>query len=221
MDSAAVPEQPKIYHIVHEDRLPSIIARNGLWCNAEVRERGLSGTNIGMSDIKRRRFNRCLQSHADLRVGDCVPFYFCPCSVMLYVIYRGNHKQLAYRDGQEPIIHLEADLYKTVQWAEAHSLRWAFTTSNAAASYCEDYSDLGQLGKIGWDAVKATQWSGPDIPAEVKERKQAEFLVERCFPWHLVERIGVRSPQYCEAVRKRLQEASHKPEVTVIQGWYY
>jgi len=31
-----VPAQPKIYHIVHVDRLPSIIADGGLWCDAEI-----------------------------------------------------------------------------------------------------------------------------------------------------------------------------------------
>lgn len=28
-----VPAQPKIYHIVHVDRLPSIIADGCLWCD--------------------------------------------------------------------------------------------------------------------------------------------------------------------------------------------
>ncbi|MYI72542.1 MAG: DUF4433 domain-containing protein, partial [Synechococcus sp. SB0673_bin_10] len=27
-----------------------------------------------------------------LNVGDCVPFHFCPCSVMLYVIHKGITK---------------------------------------------------------------------------------------------------------------------------------
>jgi hypothetical protein len=31
-----IPENPKIYHIVHVDRLPSIIADGNLWIGAEV-----------------------------------------------------------------------------------------------------------------------------------------------------------------------------------------
>ena len=31
-----VPAQPKIYHIVHVDRLRSILADEHLWCDAEV-----------------------------------------------------------------------------------------------------------------------------------------------------------------------------------------
>ena len=30
------PRHPKIYHIVHVDRLPSIVADGCLWCDAEV-----------------------------------------------------------------------------------------------------------------------------------------------------------------------------------------
>lgn len=38
-------------------------------------------------------------------VGDCVPFYFCPRSVMLYVIRKGVHQGLACQDGQKPSDH--------------------------------------------------------------------------------------------------------------------
>ena len=49
---------PKIYHIVHLDRLPSIIADGSLWCDAEIARRteanADSGTTIGMNNIKQR-----------------------------------------------------------------------------------------------------------------------------------------------------------------------
>ena len=77
-----------------------------------------------MEDIKRRRLTELrLNSHPDLFVGDCVPFYFCPRSVMLYVISRANHPQLSYRGGQGSIVHLQADLRSTVAWAGKKGLR--------------------------------------------------------------------------------------------------
>lgn len=90
MTHGLVPLQPKIYHITHVDRLPSIVADGFLWCDAEVNRRASAGTTIGMSRIKQRRLNKLLSSYHDLHVGDCVPFYFCPRSVMLYLIYRGR-----------------------------------------------------------------------------------------------------------------------------------
>lgn len=73
-----VPAQPKIYHICHVDRLPSIIASAGLLSDAALQAQALPGTVIGMSHIKQRRLQELrLQSHPALHVGDCVPFYFC------------------------------------------------------------------------------------------------------------------------------------------------
>ena len=216
-----VPAEPKIYHIVHVDRLSSIIVENGLWCDAKMAGRSGTGTTIGMNNIKERRSKSPLSSHPDLHVGDCVPFYFCPRSVMLYVIYQANHSDLSFRGGQDPIVHLEAGLRRTVNWAEEHNLRWAFTLSNAGAYYFEDRCDLAQLAEIDWDAVQANKWSGNEIHTSMKEGKQAEFLIERRFPWELVSRIGVSSqPVYLQAMAAR-ESARHKPLVEIRPEWYY
>lgn len=139
-----VPARPKLYHIAHVDRLPSIVADQCLWCDRVVVRRAPAGTMIGMNSIKQRRLSELrLTSHPALFVGDCVPFYFCPRSVMLYLIYQGNHPELAYRGGQGPIVHFEADLHAVVAWADAQPRRWAFTLSNAGARYFEDRSALG------------------------------------------------------------------------------
>lgn len=216
MNSVLVPARPKIYHIAHVDRLPSIMADGFLWCDAEVVRRAPTGTNIGMSSIKQRRLSELhLTSHPDLCVGDCVPFYFCPRSVMLYLIYQANHPELAYRGGQEPILHFEADLSAAVAWANAQPARWAFTNSNAGSRYFEDYDDLARLDKVDWNAVQAQIWPN------CKEGKQAEFLLEHCFPWHLIERIGVCSTVVYGKVVNALPQHGHRPRVEVRPDWYY
>jgi hypothetical protein len=199
-----MPAAPKIYHIVHVDRLPSIIADGCLWSDAEIVRRARPGTTIGMYGIKQPRLNELtLTSHPGLYVGACVPFYFCPRSVMLYVIYQANHPELAYRGGQESIVHLEADLHQVVSWAEQTTRRWAFTLSNAASRYFEDRADLAHLGEIDWSAVRAHRWSGHG------------------FLWEQVARIGVRSPHVYAQVCAALQTASHRPQVEIKPEWYY
>ena len=64
-----------------------------------------------MSEVKQRRLTKRLGSRPGLCVGYCVPFYFCPRSVMHYLIYKANHRKFDDRGGQGPIVHLEADLY--------------------------------------------------------------------------------------------------------------
>ncbi len=169
-----------------------------------------------MSQIKERRLTELtLASHPNLYVGGCVPFYFCPRSVMLYLLYQRNHPELAYRGGQEPIVHLQADLHAAVAWAEAHERRWAFTLSNAGSYFFEDRSDLAALDDVDWTAVRATDWRS------CKDGKQAEFLVETSFPWRLVERIGVHSPHVFRQAANALAEARHKPPIEVKRDWYY
>lgn len=217
-----VPTQPKIYHIVHVDRLLSIIADGYLWCDAEVVRRTPAGTTIGMNHIKQRRLEELtLTSYPNLSVGDCVPFYFCPRSIMLYLIYRGNDTSLTYRSGQEPIVHLQADLHNCVAWAEQHDKRWAFTLSNAGAYYFEDRCNLAQLSEINWQAVRTNRWSGNGISSSIKEGKQAEFLFEYCFPWHLIECIGVHSEIIYKKVVNVLPVNGHRPQVAIKTDWYY
>ena len=213
-----VPTEPKIYHIVHVDRMPSIIQDGQLWCDAMMAQRSGTGTTIGMNSIKRRRLeNLTLSSRPGLRVGQCVPFYFCPRSVMLYVIRMANHQELAYSGGQGPILHLEADLRQTVAWADANNLRWAFTLSNAGSDYFEDRCNLEQLNQINWTAVFASDWREPTV----KEGKQAEFLIESTFPWELVTRVGVHSTGIRNQVQQIIQPLGHRPPVEIKPDWYY
>lgn len=217
-----VPEHPKIYHIIHVDRLASVVQAGGLLCDATVQAATMPGTTVGMSSIKWRRLHELqLNSHPGLFVGQCVPFYFCPRSIMLFLIHCANHQDLAYKGGQGPIVHLESDLCEAVDWANASHKRWAFTLSNAGAYYFEDRNDLAQLGEINWDAVAADHWSGTGISRQIKEGKQAEFLVEELFPWHLIRRIGVLNKVVAQQVGAALQGAVHRPTVETRPAWYY
>jgi len=193
-----------------------------LWCDAQVVQRNLNGTVIGMATIKRRRLMDIkLPSHPDLYVGQCVPFYFCARSVMLYLLHRSNHSGVSFKGGQGAILHLEADLKSAVRWALQRGKRWAFTLSNAGAFYFEDRSSLDALVELDWHAISTKQWSGRGVDRLVKERKQAEFLIERCFPWSLVQRIGVQNQTVYTMVMTALSQTSHKPQVEIKPDWYY
>lgn len=136
---------------------------------------------------------------------------------MLYVIYRANHPSLEYRGGQGPIVHLEADLRDVVAWAEAIGSLWAFSLSNAGANYTEFRCDLAQLDEIDWKAVANNDFRSQDV----KEAKQAEFLLYGEFPWPLVNRIGVINQAMKTQAQAALAEAAHRPPVEVQRSWYY
>jgi hypothetical protein len=161
------PTNPKIYHITHLENLPQI-ADSVLWSDAERIHRGLNCTIVGMSEIKRRRLEELdLDCHPGTKVGEYVPFYLCPRSIMLFLLHRGNHVDVTYRGGQRPILHLEADLRMVAEWADADGRRWAFSNGNAGARYTTFYADLDQLGVLDWKAIGENDWRDPIV----KERK--------------------------------------------------
>lgn len=218
------PTTPRIYHITHVDNLPAIIADGGLISDAAMIARGGPKTSIGMGTIKQRRLLLPVTCHQGLNVGDCVPFYFCPRSIMLFVIHRANNSELAYKGGQGPIVHLEADLQAVVNWANGKPRRWAFSLSNAGASYAQFRKSLKKLGDIDWDAIASNDFSnGAYTPSgkQVKEGKQAEFLLQGALPWSLVRRIGVASTAIAAKARAALAGADHRPKISMQTDWYF
>jgi len=212
------PAQPKIHHITHGRNLARIIADGCLWSDAEMIARGGPEAPIGMSKIKKRRLEELVVAcHPGTMVGHYVPFYFCPRSVMLHLVHRANHPDLTYRDGQRPILHLVADLHEVVTWAVERGRRWAFTDRNAGSRYFQAFRDLDQLERLDWDHIANRDFREP----EVKDAKQAEFLVHHSFPWTLIQTIGVMDERIAARVRAITSESDHRPDVRVETEWYY
>ena len=106
----AVPANPKIYHITHLDNLASIAASGQLVSDAIRLAQSMNCSVVGMAEIKHRRIEEMEVSICPgTKVGQYVPFYFCPRSIMLYILHMGNHPELTYRGGQQPIVHLVRD----------------------------------------------------------------------------------------------------------------
>lgn len=212
------PTRPKIYHITHVTNLVDIATEGFLVCDATMINRGGPKASIGMSSIKRRRIEELpVPQHSGTKVGDYVPFNLCPRSVMLYVIHRRNHPELTYTGGQGPIVHLECDLQAVAAWASKNSVLWAFSLSNAGSRYAEFRSSIRDLDELDWAAISQIDFRSP----EVKERKQAEFLVHRRFPFELVERIGVSSEAIKVQATAALLGKTHEPPVEVRPEWYF
>ncbi len=211
------PPQPKVYHITPVDDLPSIVSDGVLWPDATMNSRGGPPVTIGMTAIKRRRLTLPVECNPGTFVGDYVPFNFCPRSVMLYVIYKGNHPDLAYKEGQGKIVHLEADLHSVVAWANSVNRPWAFSLCNASAFYAQFDCSVSELDRLDWAAIANTNFRDPDV----QESKQAEFLVFESFPWSLITRVGVHSREVQTTAYRAIQSGSHRPAIEVMPNWYY
>lgn len=211
------PERPRIYHITHVDNLASIVADGGLVSDRIMASRGGPAVSIGMPKVKNDRLSKALACHPGDMVGDYVPFNFCPRSVMLYVISRGNHPAVVHRAGQGPIVHLEADFHRVVDWADSVGIRWAFTDGNARTEYGESFASRSDLAKLDWPAIANNDFRD----AFVQQAKQAEFLMHKSFPWELVDTIGTHSLDMAARANAALAGSAHTPNVIVERTWYF
>lgn len=214
----AMPAHPKIYHITHLNNLRAIATQGELISDAQRIARAIDCSLVGMDTIKRRRLEAItVYVCPGTKVGEYVPFYFCPRSIMLYILYRKNHPDLTYREGQDPIVHLEADLETAIQWAETKPIPWAFSDGNAGAYVTQFYNQRTDLNQINWTAINATNFSDPQI----KERKQAEFLTFGTFPWTLIHKIGIINNTTAAQVAKAIEGIPHQPIIEVKRNWYF
>ena len=207
-----------IYHITHLENLASIVRAGKLWSDAERIRSGLNLQNVGLTEIKQARLTeREVHCHPGTMVGEYVPFYFCPRSIMLFLLHKGNRQGVTYQGGQQPILHLVADMEQVVAWANGKGVRWAFSNRNAGAAYANFFADLGQIDQVNWAAVEATDFRDPLI----KDGKQAEFLLYERFPWELFNRIGVIDQGMASQAQGILGAGVARPVVEIRRDWYY
>jgi hypothetical protein len=125
------------------------------------------------------------------------------------VIHRGNVP--GYAEGQKPVVHLVSSIETLV----ASGRPWAFTDRHADLGYARYFDDLANLAEVNWDAMPVQWWT------EVKEERQAEFLVHDWCPWDCVEQIGVYNAVVAERARQAIEKAEHQPSILVRPDWYY
>lgn len=200
-----------IYHITHVDNLEGIVREGRLWCDAQGMARNLGNTNIGYSHIKARRMRHAVTVAAGGTLGNYVPFNFCPRSVMLYVVSQGHED---YREGQRSIVHLVSSIDSVL----ATGMPWFFTDRHADLGYANQYDVPEKLDQVDWSVMPARQWGGD---TDLKEKRQAEFLVHDCCPWEAIEIIGVMDQEIAARVQATLAGVGHRPRVEVHRDWYY
>ena len=203
---------PDVYHITHIDNLAGILAEGRLWCDAKRVEMGIGNTNIGYAHIKARRMRHRVRVAAGGTLGQYVPFNFCARSVMLYVVSR---RHVDYQGDQRSIIHLVSSVDVVAETGRPVF----FTDRHADLSYARQFDDLDRLAnEVDWQCMAVRQWGGDQ---DLKERRQAEFLVHDWCPWSAFREIGVMDQQMFETVSDLMEPVEHQPEVAIQRDWYY
>lgn len=203
---------PDIYHITHVDNLLGILAEGRLWSDSKRIEMALGNTNIGYTHIKARRMRHQVTVAEKGTLGEYVPFNFCPRSVMLYVVAKGH---VDYAGDQRSIVHLVS----SVERIQADGLSAFFTDRHADLGYARQFDDLRRLpAEVDWRVMPIRHWGGDQ---ELKEKRQAEFLIHESCPWEAIHEIGVMDQAMAETVEQLIEDEVHKPAIVVHRDWYY
>jgi len=148
-------------------------------------------------------------------LADYVPFYFAPCSPMLYAIHKGFVRSSL---SQEEIIYLVTSVEKVAQAGKA----FVFTDRHPLSTSARFSNDLNKLDQyVDQDVMRSRYWYDcPQFP-DRRSRRQAEFLVHCQVEWSLIEQIGVFDRTRMVQVSQILQHATYRPPVLVERDWYY
>jgi hypothetical protein len=207
----AAPHETRLYHITDVANLPAII-EEGLLSDQRMAERGGPLVGIGYSNIKHRRMHVLqVDCVADRFVGEFVPFYFCPRSVMLYTVNQGNVDGRP-KGCQKSIVHLVTTVGDLVDLGHD----WAFSDRGANTMVPPNFwNNLARLDRLDWEAIGSTYWGarGP--------QKAAEFLVADVVPWIAIRHIACFDDGVRDHVRQLVADMEDAPSVSTRRNWYF
>jgi len=202
-----------LYHMTHIQNLPSIINTGVLYC--DKRAQTIKARSIAYVNFKEKRRIKPVPVPPGGVIADYVPFYFAPCSPMLFAIHKGFVDTSLT---QSEIVYLTTTIEAIVDARK----QFVFTDCHPLSPVAHFTNDLNQLNRyVDWNVMRSVYWHDiPEYPHR-KSRRQAEFLVYQEVEWTLIQHIGVYDQARLLQVNEFLAHASYKPPVSVQRGWYY
>lgn len=167
-------EKGLIFRLTHRDNIPFIL-RNGLHCRrSAVLDPNFVG--IGLPDLIDRRANHQVPVEPGGTLADYVPFYFTPCSPMMYKITTG-HDGIVRRDKTELVV-----LVSSVEALAARGVRYLISDRHAVLRTAQFSNDASALERLDWERLRARDFRRDPADPGRFERYEAECLAHRHVP---------------------------------------
>jgi len=163
-----------------------------------------------------KRLTRAVSPDPGGVLGDYVPFYFTPLSVMMLNVVTG------YRDiGRVPASDLVV-LASSLLTAEQARVRFLFTDRHALLSTARFSASLSELATlVDWKCLQMRDFQhDPEDPGK-KERYQAEALIHGRLPVHLLTGLACSSPARVEGLQAMVAEHGLDLNVIARPEWFF
>ncbi len=148
-------------------------------------------------------------------IGDYVPFYMTPRSIMFYNVITGYYAPRVPKRAPEEIIVIRCQIEKL-----ATQPKWFFTDGQANDGESNHYGSLEHLDKIDWDCIQNSRFAKSE-DYDRPRRYQAEFLVKDIVPAECIESICVYSDRMQTWAQKQVNNAGRMIEVNVIPSYFF
>lgn len=149
-------------------------------------------------------------------IGDYVPFYFTPKSMMLYNIITGfRHPVVPKRERNEILV------IRCLIEELAKLPRWFFTDGQGNDMASRHYTDLRALDSIDWLSIQNSNFTKSDGDFDRPRRYQAEFLVHHGVPIDCIESLNVYSQESADVVNKIIYTSTIHMAVHIQPQYYF
>lgn len=202
-----------IFRITHVRNLAWILD-HGLHCKNSAQQ-DPDFVTIGSPDLIAKRPSRCVPVHPGGTLADYVPFYFTPCSPMLYNIRTGYNGIAQWP--MSDIVILVTSLYEL----NRREVIYLYTDRHAYLQSARFFDALGQLAEIDWGLLEARDFAySPDDPGKM-ERYQAEALVYRHMPIDCLLGVVCYDVESEAGIKDLVEQRRPRLGVAVRPEWFY
>ena len=206
------PARALIFRITHIANVPWILA-NGLHSESS-NVIDPDHVSIGNPDLIEKRKHRAVPMPPGGILSDYVPFYFTPCSPMLYNIKTGYNGIV--RRPMADIVILASSLL-TLQQA---GIPFLFTDRHAYLSTAAFSGNLAALAGLDWSKWQARDFRrDPSDPAKF-ERYQAEALAYKHVPASALHGIVGRGEEQVVHLKEIVHNLAAGFDIVSKPGWY-
>ncbi|KPG00030.1 hypothetical protein IP86_07845 [Rhodopseudomonas sp. AAP120] len=205
-------ESALIFRITHRDNLAWILD-NGVHCRNSNKQ-DPNFVNIGLVELidKRRTWPVPVKPHGTL--GDYVPFYFTPRSIMAYNIHTGRNVQ--QRDNEQIML-----LVTSLARLREKNVPFAITDRHACASLANYYNTVDGLKQIDWKILRASDFSRDNDDPDKTNRYMAEALVHQHMPIDALLYLACCDDKQRLWAADLVSKRKLNLEVHTKRGWYF
>ena len=171
---------------------------------------------IGNPSIIDRRDDTAVRIQGYGNIGDYIPFYFTPRSIMHYNIVTGHYAPVVPKVEKEDILVTRAEIIKLTGLD-----RFFFTDGQANTAITTHFNDIASLGHIDWPIIHYSDFKKSESDQDKQRRYHAEFLVHGHIPVSYIESLFVYNDKAATFVEKELNKAKVNLPVHINTDYFF